>query len=243
MIKNAVTSFKPAFGNVFKDKVNMILTAIPILIGMAVYALFGNWVYGSVMQQGKSLIDQYVSEGTLGSVVYYFVALVLSVLLFFVINWTFVLLVSVISSPFNDVLSSRTEKIIKGENLESLVESFSLIGQNFIKTIFNEIKKVSFILLLSIVSMVFGYFPLLTPISVIITILLLAVQFVDYSWSRHGLTFGSCLKDLKSNLIDYGLGGGFFFLLVSIPIINLIVPPVATSYFTILWVKNNERSH
>lgn len=240
MIKNAVTTFKPAFGNVFRDKVNFILTAIPIFIGILAYALLGTWVYGSVMTEGKALIDQYVSEGSLGSIVYYFVALILSVLLFFIVNWTFVLLVSVVSSPFNDVLSRRTEKIMKGENLETLVESFTLVGQNFVATIFNEIKKVAFILILSIVAMVFGYIPILTPLSVVITVLLLAVQFVDYSWSRHGLTFGSCLKDMKSNLIDYGLGGGFFFLLVSVPIINLIVPPVATSYFTILWVKNNE---
>lgn len=242
MIKNAVTSFKPAFANIFRDKVNFTLTAIPVFIGIILFILIGSWVYGDLMEQARSMVTQYVSEGAVGSFITYITMMIMTVLLYFVFSWTFVLIVAVISSPFNDVLSSRTEKILKGEELDTLVESFSLVGKGFVSTIFNEIKKVTFIILLSLLSLVFSFIPLLTPISVFITVLLLAVQFVDYSWSRHGLTFKSCFKDMKSNFVDYGLGGGFFFLLVSIPIINLIVPPVATSYFTILWVKNNERS-
>jgi CysZ protein len=243
MIKNAVTSFKPAFANIFRDKVNFILTAIPVLIGIILFILLGSWVYGDLMEQARLLVSEYVSEGAVGSVITYITMMVMTVLLYFVFSWTFVLIVAVISSPFNDVLSRRTEKILKGEELETLVESFSLVGKGFVSTIFNEIKKISFIILLSLISLAFSFIPLLTPISVFITVLLLAVQFVDYSWARHGLTFNSCFKDMKSNLVDYGLGGGFFFLLVSVPIINLIVPPVATSYFTILWVKNNEHSN
>jgi CysZ protein len=241
VIKNAVTSFKPAFANVFRDKVNFILSAIPVLIGIILFILIGSWVYGDLMEQARGLVSNYVSDGAFGSFITYITMMVMTVLLYFIFSWTFVLIVAVISSPFNDVLSSRTEKILKGEELDTLVESFSLVGKSFVGTIINEIKKVTFIILLSLISLVFSFIPILTPLSVFITVLLLAVQFVDYSWARHGLTFKSCFKDMKSNFVDYGLGGGFFFLLVSVPIINLVVPPVATSYFTILWVKNNER--
>lgn len=242
-MRNSLSSFKASIDNIFSDRVNLILAIIPIVIGIVLFTVFGSWVYGSLMDQGQAYIEHYVSEGSMGKIVYYLVATILTIMLYFVINWTFVLIVTILASPFNDMLSSRTEKKLKGEELESFSESFVKITKNFILTIFNEIKKVGFILILSVISFVLGYIPLLTPISVFITVLLLAIGFLDYSWSRHNIVFKSCLNDVRKNLLNYSLGGGFFFVLVSIPVINLIVSPWATSYFTILWVKNNERRH
>ena len=240
MIQNSLKAFKPSIQNIISDRVNFILALIPIIIGILLYIFLGAWIFGSLMDKGRTLIEQYVSQGTLGSFAYYIVATIFTVLLFFIINWTFVLIVTVLASPFNDILSSRTEKKIKGEELNTLAESMSIIGSTMFKTLFNEIKKVSLILILSLASFILGYIPLLTPISVVITVLLLAAGFVDYSWSRHRISFSSCVGDLRRNLVGYGFGGAFFFILVSIPIINLVVSPWATSYFTVLWVKNNE---
>ena len=138
------------------------------------------------------------------------------------------------------MLSRRVEKISKGEQLESFSASFSIIGTTFIMTLGNEIKKILFILILSLVAFAFGYIPLLTPLSIFISVLLLAIGFIDYSWSRHNIPFKSCVGDLKKNILNYGFGGGFFFILISVPVINLIVSPWATSYFTLLWLENNE---
>jgi len=196
--------------------------------------------YGTVMAEGKALIDQYITGDTLSGIVYYLVAAIFTIMLYFLINWTFVLIISLISSPFNDMLSSRVEKIHRGQALDSFGESFTKIGSKFFSTIFNEIKKIIFIVVLSLISLVFGYIPLLTPLSVLITVLLLAIGFIDFSWSRHKLSFGSCFNDIRKHFLGYSFGGGFFFILISVPIVNLIVSPLATSYFTILWIKNNE---
>jgi CysZ protein len=240
MLKAALVSFKPSIGMVFKNKVNFVLSLIPMMMGILLYWFAGTKVYESTMGWGKELIDKYITEGTWSSVVYYLVATILTIMLFFVVNWTFVLVVAVIASPFNDVMSGRIEKLLNGQQPLSLADSFTQIGKNLFKTLFNEIKKVSLIITLTIISMVFGYIPILTPISVFIAIMLLAWEFLDYSWGRHKLTFGSCVKDMRQNLLDYALGGAFFFIIVSIPVVNLLVPPLATSYFTTLWVKNNE---
>ncbi len=243
MIKNALTSLKPSVQNIVGNKGNLFLALIPILIGILVFALLGSWAYGPLMDEGRVMIDNYLSEGALGSVVYYLIVAVLSVLLFFVVNWTFVLVVTVLASPFNDMLSKRVEKLLKGEELESFAASFAEITKTFLKTLFEEIKKISLILLLSLVAFVIGYIPILTPLSLAITVILLAISFIDYSWSRHSISFSACIKDTKRNLLSYGLGGAFFFALVSIPIVNLLVSSWATSYFTVLWVKNNEHSN
>ncbi len=239
-MKNALSVFRPAFKELTKDKVNFLLTLIPILIGILIYYFLGSWLYGSVLTKGQELISSYVSEGGFGTVVYYIVAAVVSVLLFLLVNWTFVLVVSVIASPFNDLLSSRIEKTFLGKENRILSEAFNGFFSGIFGVVFNEIKKVSLILVLSIIAFLFGYIPLLAPVSLFITILLLAMGFIDYSWSRHDIRFRDCVKDVKSNLWGYSLGGVFFFVLVSIPIINLIVSPLATSYFTLLWLENNE---
>lgn len=239
-MKNALASFKPALKELTKNKVNFILTIVPVTIGIFIYFFLGSWLYGSVLSKGQELISSYISEGGFGTVVYYIVAAVVSILLFLLVNWTFVLVVSIIASPFNDLLSSRIEKSFLGQDNDKISEAFGGFFSNIFGIIFNELKKVSLILFLSIIAFLIGYIPLLTPISLFITVILLAMGFVDYSWSRHNIKFRDCLRDIKAHMWGYSLGGVFFFVLVSIPIINLIVSPLATSYFTLLWLENNE---
>lgn len=241
MLKNALTSFKPASAQIFKDKVNIILAGIPVIMGILLYYFLGAWVYGSVMEQGNMLIKEYVSEGTMGQFVYYIVAAILTIMLYFLVNWTFVLVVSAIASPFNDMLSTRIEKRLEGKTPDSLQQTFSSMIKRLAGTLLNEGKKIAFVIFLSVLALVLGFFPILTPLSVFLSILLLSIQFLDYSWARHDIKFGNCFGDLRRHVIGYALGGAFFFIIVSIPVVNLIVPPLATSFFTILWMKNNER--
>jgi CysZ protein len=241
MIKNALVSLKPASAQIFKDKVNIILASIPVILGILMYYFLGSWIYGSVMDQGHMLIKEYVSEGTMGQFVYYIVAAILTIMLYFLVNWTFVIVVSAIASPFNDMLSNRIEKALKGQRPETLQQTIAGMMKNLAGTLINEAKKITFVMVLSVLALVLGFFPILTPLSVFLSILLLSIQFLDYSWSRHDLRFSSCVNDIRKHVIGYALGGAFFFIIVSIPVVNLIVPPLATSYFTILWMKNNER--
>lgn len=241
-MRNALMTFKPALKELTKNKINFILTFIPVLIGVGIYYFLGSWFYGTVMNKGQDLISSYVSDGSLGTIIGYILAAVISVLLFLLVNWTFVLTISIIASPFNDMLSSRIEKSHKGEETEGISETFSNIFSKILYVITNEIKKISFIFIMSVIAFIIGYIPLLMPISLFVTVVLLAVSFIDYSWSRHDIKFSSCINDLRKNILGYGLGGAFFFVLVSVPIINLIVSPLATSYFTLLWLKNNEHS-
>ncbi len=226
---------------IVKDKVNLLFVLCPLLIGIILYVFLGRFILSEGLSYGNALISEYLSNETIGGVLSFIVATLLSILLFFFVNWTFVLLLSVIASPFNDMLSSRIEKTMRNEKPQDLKESLAQMFKRIGSVLFTEIKKVFFILILSLFAFVFGYIPVLTPVSVIISVLLLAISFLDYSWSRNELSFKECKKDLLKNILSYILGGGIFMAIVSIPFINIIVPPLATSYFTILWLKNNER--
>jgi len=242
VLKNAIISFKPAVNTIYKDKTNLLFASAPVAIGLMLYYFLGTFVYGSVMNQAQVYINKFISAGAVGDVLYTIVMAILTVMLYFMISWTFVLVVSLVASPFNDILSARIEKQLDGQKLDSLPASFKVMMANFTKTIFVELKKISLIIFLSVIAFIIGFLPVLVPVSILITVILLAAQFIDYSWARNNIGFKSCVKDLTKNGLGYTLGGGFFFILVSIPIVNLLVPSLATSYFTILWVKNNKKS-
>lgn len=228
---------------ILKDKISLLFSIIPIMVGAILYIFLGREILSRGIQYGNDFVSQYLTNETVGGILSFLIASILSILLFFLVNWTFVLILSVIASPFNDLISARVEKKLRGEENLTVKESVGKLFQNFISTIFTEIKKVLVIIFLSLIALLFSYIPFLTPFSVGITVLLLAIGFVDYSWSRHDRKFSDCRKDVQKNFLSYLLGGGIFMIFVSIPFINIFVPPLATSYFTILWFENNERRH
>jgi CysZ protein len=240
MIKDTFSSLRPAIRYILKDKINLLFTMIPLSIGSIIYFLMGKWMYGSVLGKGREIIQEKISQGGLGDFLYYIIMAIMTVVLFFVINWTFVLVVSIISSPFNDLISSRIEKIEKGEIPETLAQGFSKMFAKILFTILNETKKVIVIGFFTLFAIVLSFFPVLMPVSFIISAMLLSAQFVDYSWSRHDMKLGACFNDIRRNFFPYLAVGSIFILMVSIPIVNLVVPPLATSFYTILWIKRQK---
>lgn len=232
-MNNVISLFKKSFGFIFKDRVNFIFTMIPVLIGLAIYSFGFYHLYDFVMGWLKSYLEQMVNPDSFWlDILYFFIKIILTVLCFFLVNWTFVLIVSSIASPFNDLISERIEKKMKGVQLESLAKNFSKLFSRFFFTIFNELKKVLFIGTLTILALIFGYIPLLTPIAFCITFILVSVQFVDYTWSRHNLSFRNCLADLIKNVWHYLIAGGLYFFFINIPLLNLFIPALATAHYT-----------
>lgn len=241
-MKNALTAFKLSYQLIFKDKISLLMAIIPIIIGIILYSLVGTYFFSGMTEYGLKLMEGYITDETLGKVVGWILTAVVSVLLYFIVNWTFVLVVSVIASPFNDVLSSRIEKQMLGEELPGFSEAFSGSFSNFFGTIFNELKKVTFILGLSVFAFAIGLIPLLAPLSIFIGALAIASEFLDFSWARHDWTLKEARSNLKKFVFSYGMGGSFFMLLIALPLVGLVVPSWGTSYFTVLWIKNNEHS-
>jgi CysZ protein len=239
MITNLISSLPQSFKYLFKDKVNFIFMLIPVLIGSIIYYYSFTHLYDFITNYTQTLFLKHISSETLGTALYWLVKGILVIMGFFIINWTFVLIVSLIASPFNDLISERVEKAYLNSKLPSLGESFSNMLSKIVFTILNETKKILFIGVLSLFSLILSYIPILTPFAVVITFILISTQFVDYVWSRHDLAFKACAKDMMKNAIPYGISGGLFFILINIPFVNLFTPAWATSYMTLFWVKRN----
>jgi CysZ protein len=225
---------------VFKeDKWITILSMVPVVIGATIYYFLGNYIYGDILNMGRSWIETSVSSNSWSSVLYYLMVGILTIGFYFLLSWTFVLVVSGIASPFNDIVSRRVEKVLAGEIPESISVSLSRMSKNFVGTIVNELKKIALIVILSLLALVISFIPMLAPIGVVISAVLLAVGFLDYSWSRHNMHFRDCVNDIRKHLFSYGIMGGVFLALISIPGINLFLLPFGVVYFTVLFTDRN----
>ena len=236
-MKEMFSAYTAARRYLFSNKTNFMLALIPVIIGVIVYALLGGWIFNSLIPLGEQWVTSYFSNETVGDIFYYLIVGLVSVFLYLLVSWTMVLLISLIASPFNDLISSRVERLARGKEPEDLSSGFGNMIKKLIGTLLNEIKKVVMILLFTIIAFALNLLPVLVPLAFLITAILFAIQFVDYSWSRHDLASKECFRDTRRNWIPYAISGSGFLVLATIPVVNLFLPAYATSYYTVLWTN------
>jgi len=237
-MKDVVSSIPDAFKFLFKDPVNFLLFLIPGIIAVLIYIVAGTYALENGMAFTKVLINKYVLSQNASMFMYYFVSGMMAILLFVLVSWTFVLAVGILSAPFNSVISSRIEKKLRGE-MPSLNKSqgFSDVLAGLGRTLFNEFKKLTVIIIATVLAMGLNFIPVLFPVALIMLALIMSAQFLDFSWSRHDLSAGTCFKDLLGSFFGNILAGFMFLALMAVPLINVLVPALATSFYTVLWTK------
>ena len=222
-----------------KDKVSFILFFLPFIIGVLLYIFLGVWGFYKIQEFVQSFIA-FSKESFFSGILIKFSQAFYWVLALTITNYTFAIVVSVLGSPFHDLLSERVEEKLKGVPPRKIENRLKWI----FFTIFNQIKKLRFIFMMSILGLILGLFPAMIPLSFFLVGLSLAYEGLDYNWSRHDIAFSSCMKELKSNFLAYGIQGAFFLVLASIPFINIFIPTLLVVFFSIQWVKNNDvQSH
>src|SRR5690606_31946442 len=199
---NFIKAFGQALSVMENDKWIVVLSLVPVAIGVGLYYWLGSWLYGDVLTWGNEWVKESIASDTWGNVISWAVGIVMTIVLYFVISWTFVLIISIIASPFNDVISSRVERAILGRSEETVSASFSQMFGRIFRILWNESKKIVFIVILSLIGFLFSFIPFLVPVSIVISSMLLAVGFLDYSWSRHDMKFGECVKDIKASFMS-----------------------------------------
>jgi CysZ protein len=233
--------FPLSFKVIVRDPINFLLAMIPTGIALSLYLglVFSIW---NNSDRFVSLFRGHIYTADQATLFARILTTILIIFIFFLMSWTFIIVVGIIAAPFNSLLSERIEKKLLQDKLtanrhEAYIKIQSSIGQIFK----NEFKKLIFLVLVGMLAFLLNLFPLFYPVGIFLVATLLAVQFVDYSWSRHHMHFNSCLKDLFLNLWPFSAGGFLFLLLIAIPIINAFIPALATSYFTILWLMRQKK--
>ena len=235
-------SFPVALRMIFTDPVNLVLSIVPTLIALALYIFSVVTIYRN-SDQFVTFFRGYIYTSDQATLLAKILTGILIIFFFFLMSWTFVIIVGVIAAPFNSLLSSRIEtKLVQKIYMdEDQSKALAEVKKGMVHTFINEFKKLILIALMAGVALVLNMFPPLYPVGFLMVATLLAVQFVDYSWSRHDLHFMACVKDVMKNIVPYSIGGIIFLMMVAIPLVNAFVPAFATSYFTVLWLHRQKK--
>ncbi len=206
-----------------------LISLVPILLTVGIFTGLG---YLSI--QLTEMLLQGIPAGwpgwlvgiidTLGTILTLIISILLSYLLFFPIA-------SVISGPFREALATQTEILILGQASEASAGSvLTIIG--------DVIQSVLFQLSVLILTLSLGWFtPAVGPfITIVLLMYLASLDMVDPALSIRGYLLGQKLKFLRSHLALMAGFGIMAFVLLGIPVLNLLILPVASIGGTILVV-------
>jgi len=223
---------------IFKEsKTIKILFLIPLFITFTLYMGFGYYLITRVSDYIRQLMIQWLGLPNIENFFSYLLFVIFSCGMFFIINSTLIISLSIISIPFNGLLAQKTKQILQNE-VDNSQKKFSL------KELFM-LKKSSFTrafiiamcsLFLMAISIIPGLFLIVFPL----TCLLFAINFLDYTWEEYQLSTSEIINNTKKNLLSYIFAGILCLLLASIPLVNIIVIPGAVIFFSVLYDKTQK---
>ncbi|MDB9786604.1 EI24 domain-containing protein [Bacteriovoracaceae bacterium] len=229
-----IKSFKTTIELIKKDRWLKFYLGVPQLVSAIIYLFIANWLYTDLKIEILSAVQDKlgVSESYIISMV---INLLLTIGLYFIVNLGFVLSISLLASPFHDLVSKRTLVLLGMK--ESNNAKFSL--RQVLGTLTNEFKKIIFIFVLMGISFLLGMIPILTPFCFVLSALLVSIQFLDYSWAQEDWTLKQCISDIWHNLFVYVGSGAIVLFLISIPVINILSISLPVVYYSALWYEKN----
>jgi len=157
-----------------------------------------------------------------------------------IIFYGFTLIANLLGSPFNSVLSEKVERKLGGQLINP---KSSLIGlaSGGVKSVFSEIKKLTYLVLWAIPLLSLFLIPginFIAPFSWgLFSAWMLALEYSDYPMGNHQFSLRKERKILRENkALAWGFGGGIL-LLTLIPVLNFFAMPVGVAAATALWVE------
>lgn len=216
----------------------MPLLANIILVGGALFYLFSNldmWI-----EQMMGQLPDFLSW--LSYLLW--PLLVLTILATF--SYFFSTLANFIAAPFNGLLAEKVEehltqkKVNEDGMLAVIKDTPRILAREWRKLVYVLPKAIGLFLLLLIPALGQTVGPILW---FIFTAWILAIQYCDYPFDNHKVTFNDMRYSLKQK---QGKAYGFGMLVsvfTTIPVLNLIVMPVAVCGATSMWVNEFKNQH
>lgn len=170
--------------------------------------------------------------------------LVLTILATF--TYFFSTIANFIAAPFNGLLAEQLEAKLTGKKLSDqsvmnlLKDTPRILGREWRKLMYYLPKAIGLLILLFIPALGQTVGPILW---FIFAAWMMAIQYCDYPFDNHKVSFHDMKQDLKSNQTkSYGFGM-LVSIFTTIPILNLVVMPIAVCGATAMWVDEYREKH
>jgi CysZ protein len=161
-------------------------------------------------------------------------------LLILIVFFSFSIIANLLAAPFNGVLAEAVETKLLGETPTSM--SWTEILKDAPKLLWNEIRKLMYILLWMVPLFIFSLVPVLNIIAPILWIAfsswMLAIDYHDYPMGNHQLKFPAqraLLRQKRSLALGFGAAT---LAATMIPFVNFLVIPAAVAGATALYLDN-----
>ena len=146
-----------------------------------------------------------------------------------------------IAAPFNGLLAEKVEKMMTGEDISNdslwafIKDTPRMLAREWQKLIYSLPKIIALFLL--------GFVPLLgqtvVPIATFVfTAWMFAIQYCDYPFDNHKVSFDIMKNALGNQRTQSLTFGGLVTCCTFVPVINLLIMPVAVCGATVMWVEN-----
>lgn len=150
---------------------------------------------------------------------------------FFVAGFfTFTLLANLIASPFYGGLSAKTQQIIRGDAVQIQEQAIS-------KVLFSELKRIGYLFSRAIPVVIISVIPGVNLIAPILWGFFgawgMSMEYFAYPLENEGLLFKEQREALKTVRIGALSFGGIVLLVLAIPVLNIVMPPIAVISATI----------
>lgn len=205
--------------------INIIIFAV--VLGYA-FVLFETWI--------DAIIGQFPDWA---SFLYWLIwpLAVLAAVVFLMYGFT--ILANIIASPFNAVLSVKVEEQMVGR----LDDVPQIVWWRVIpRAIGRELAKIAYFLPRLIALLILTMIPFVNIIAPILLLLfgawMMAVEYTDYAADNNEVGFRDLRRRLGANRLQSLLFGILVYVLIAIPVINLVLMPAAVAGGTVFWAKH-----
>lgn len=159
----------------------------------------------------------------------YIITAILGLLIGFVSCYIFSTVATIIASPFYGLLADKVEMKLNGTHSDDM-SLFDII-KDVPRIIKREARKQLFFLPLAFFGLIIYFIPLVNILAPVYWFLLTAwmgaLQYTDYAYDNHKISFADMQRDLKSNKLSTFTMGAFIAFALCVPLLNLIIPPAA----------------
>lgn len=230
--------------NIAFSKECFMFVLIPIIVNVLVLSLGGyftvHWILGYVEDAVAGAIP-----GWLSGVLMWLLGFILVISLGYVSCMLFATIANIIASPFYGILAEKAETKIRGIPFVSQDDGLLDVIKDIPRILSRELRKQLFFIPRLLLCCVISLIPVVNIVSPICWFLLFAwmasIQYVDYAYDNHKLSFQIMRKELWQHRMGSFGFGAVISVLMTIPVLNIFLPPIAVCAGTKFYVEAQNR--
>lgn len=214
---------------------------LPLLINLLVFSLSVYWGLDFFNQTVVAMIP--AGEGWYWAVLYYLIWVLAVLLTMVLVFFTFTVVGNLIASPFNDLLSEKTEETVLGS---ASGESFSWRAVG--RVVLEEARKLAVFVVLMLLLLLLNLLPgigtlIYSVLSFLLTVYFLVINYTGFVFSRKGLRFRDQRQFIRERrFMAFGFGVGVLCLL-AVPLLQFFCIPFAVIGATLFWCDTQVINH